>query len=121
MGGLPADTRVCPEEVAFRCDKQKMLDRWATEVGHNTQIRVCAACGGQNMMTDEECRVVDSKNRILDVLAADEAKLPAVGSLRWDAMHLVAVFFSEYSLSTIPCSTKPHKNVFKFCPKWHHF
>ena len=41
MAGIPSDTRVCPTDMSFRVDVEKMIEKWKAEFGHDLSIRVC--------------------------------------------------------------------------------
>ena len=99
MAGIPADSRVCPEISPVQFDREYVMKRWVAEMGHDVKIGVCATCGGRVIMTEGEFKILGPENSLLECCKADEEKLPPVGSVLRNSLHLVTIGENTFRLA----------------------
>ena len=86
LSGVPSDTRYCPQDITFIYNRQRLIDRWKNEDGHNIPIRVCGVCGIQDIMVEETFRQLPIDHDLIKVcVLTEEIK----SKVRRKALHIL--------------------------------
>ena len=86
LSGVPSDTRYCPQDVTFTYDRQRMIDRWSNEAGHDIPIRVCGVCGIRDILVQDTFRQLPLDHDLIKVcVLTEEIK----SKVHREALHIV--------------------------------
>ncbi len=92
-------TKPRPGQLSLNVNKKKMITDWKESMDHFAEIRTCATCGREQVMTEGEYHLLDFASPLLNCCKADINRLHAKNSLKYDALHLVTLNKEIFKLS----------------------
>ena len=100
MAGIPADPRICPDDLSFNVDTTAIINRFSETTGHAAPIKTCGACGIRDVMVEGEYRVIPLSHKKISVLECTQEKLETLTMERRHSMNLVVFEEVTYHLDS---------------------
>ena len=97
MAGLPKNHLKRPTVTTVPVDIQGIIDKFASQAGHNASIKVCGVCGTRNIMTENEVKDYSIDHKYIQSLKCNKESIPS-NQFRLDCLHIITVDNEQYHL-----------------------
>ena len=106
MAGIPADPRICPDDLTFSVDIDDIIARFSKYAGHRAAIKTCGPCGVRDIMVERESKQLPFQHNKISILECLSENLAKLSPARRKYMNLVQYEGKTYHLDSYGVDTE---------------